>query len=515
MAFDYMTGIAPAPGEIDAWFAAFEAWIVATVGWTVESGSGTDDMVLSSPGELDDKTMLFIHVWRIPATTQMRMETMDDALGTHATTAGFFNDSGGVQFNYWMSADLDAIVVVWEQGGTYYLRYAGLLMPFAMNPADETYYSVSMYVILAAATILRRFDDVWDQNDMMYCNEWITEAQVDRDDGSIPIGGLYFGDREDVAGQYRHISCRIQSAAINTLDTITTHQDTGTTEWIVLQDLGTSKFALRTGGIAPTGDTMDRGNFAHLSGVAYTVAQLFDAIASFMAGRGWTTNDISGASGRPHDWEFNSAGESGTEDIWLRIGWYGATNHLAIVAADSALGTPGRHETTTSWLEFWNNFSFPTHFYITGDRDCILLTIQVGVSAIPVYGGVVMPTAPNLSSPYMRVVHFEKVSEPRVLLAHDGTWNQAIAWQRGGDDAHCIPSSPNNYDGTTTILWAINVADPIAGAIQEVTGQVKYMYACEGDSIGAFDIVRVNGEVYRKFFFYWGAQSYGWCMRIA
>lgn len=513
MPFHYTTGIATAPNEIDNWFAIFEAW-ARLIGWTVESGAGTDDIVIRSLGEAGDKTMLFIRVWRVPATNIVRLETRDDAVGTHGTTADNGLNSGGVQFNYWMAADLDSFVIGWERGGTYYLRYAGLLMPFALRPTDETYYSAVMWRFLANSTILRRHDGLWDRDDLVYMNEWITEAAVDRDDGSFPLGGLYFGDRADVAGQFKHMSCRIEAAAINALDTITTQQTSGNTTWIVLQDEAGFKYAMRTGGIAPTGDLMDSGSFSHVSALVTNEAGLFLALLNFMTANGWAAWDISGVSGRPYDWEFNSAGESGTDDIWIRMSWSGANPTYSICVADSALGTPGRHETTPSVLEFWNAWSFPTTLYVSGDRDCVLLTIQQHSYCLPAYAGLVMPTAPGLSSTYMSAVNFERINESQVLLDHTGAWNQPVAWQRGGDDVHCQLSSPNNYDGETNVLWGVNLADPIGAGVQEVIGQVKYMYAHEGDSVAAFDIMRVNGHIYRKFYFFL-VNFYGWAMRIA
>lgn len=496
---------------IAAWFAIFEAW-VRLIGWTVETGAGTTDIVLRSLGEVGDKTMLFVRVWDVGANT-VRMEVRDDAVGTHVTTLGGGLNSGGVDIVYRMSADLDAIVIVWEQPASWYLRYAGLVMPFSMNPPDETYYMLSMDRIPGAnSAVLRRFDHAWDQNDTPYCNEWITEAIIDRDDGSFPIGGLYFGDRADVAGQFKHISCRIQDVVVVPPDTITTHQESGTTDWEVVRDENTFRFALRTGGIEPTGDPEDRGHFGHVMAIAYTPAQFFDAIVAFMIARGWTATDISGASGRDFDWEFNSTGESRLEDIWIRTSWSGAPRNFVLNTADSAFGTVGRHETTDAWAEFWNEWMFPTHVYLSGDRDCLVITLQDQVYCFPMYAGHVIPTAPNLSSTYMKAVSFDRLAEMRILEDHLGLWDQPIQYQRGGDDLHCVLSSPNNYDGLTSIFWPFNMCQPFGLGMENV-GQVKYMYAHEGDALQNFDTFRVGDHLFRHF------SSLGpilrWAMRIA
>lgn len=507
MAFAYTTGIAAAPNEIDNWFAVFQAW-VAAIGWTVESGGGTDDLVISSLGEHGDKTMLFIRIWRVPATNVVRMETRNDAAGTQNTSADNGLDSGGVQFNYWMSGDLDSVAVVWERTGTYYLRYAGLLMPFALNPPDETYYSASAYRLLSAA-ILRRFDHAWDQNDTNYWSAALTIASIDADDGSFPIGGLYFGDRGDIAGQYKHLSCRIQDAVVTMLDTITTQQDSGDTEWIVLADQIGYKFAMRTGGINPTGDPP--GTFTHSEGVAYTTAAFFAALGAFMVGNGFTALDVSGISGRTHDWEFHGTGESGAEDIFIRASWTGAPNHFFLAVADSTLGTPGRHETTNAEIAEWTDYHFPTQFYFSGDRDCVVLTINDSMQCMPLYAGVPRMTARNLSSPFMRVVVVGGLGivEQRLLLSHAGAWNQQISWQWGGDGAQCTDSSPNLYDGETMILWPLLL---FAGT--PMVGQMKYTFACAGDALSVCDLIRVNGEIYKVFTWNFGGNYRYWAMRV-
>jgi len=515
MPFHHTYGNITAPNEIDQWFTIFEAWI-RLVGWTVESGTGTDDLVIRSLGEDNDKTSLYIHVWRVPASNVVRLEARNNLAGTHETTLGQGLNSGGVDIEYWMSADMDAIAIVWNQPADYYLRYCGLVMPFALNPPDETYYMVTAYRMTAAARVLRRYDGAWDQADNLYWNEYMEEAAIDRDDGSFPLGGLYFGDHADVAGQLKHLSCRIRDAAIQPLDTITTHQESGDTEWIILRDESGYRYALRTGGIDPIGD--DMGTFQHVEGVAYTAAQLFDAVVSLMQSNGFTANDISAASGRTHDWEFNSVGESGTDDVWIRTSWSGApVETFQAYVADAAYGTPGRHETTAANMATWDDWVLPTQFYISGDKDCLLLTLNIEGRYEPCYAGLVMPTAPGLSSSYMSAISLGglAIMEMRILEDHAGLWDQAIEWQRGAEELHTTDSSPNNYDGHTTVLWAINTAQPMGLNSYENVGQVKYMYFADGEEISFCDIVRVADQIYKMFWFSDGANMVCWGMRVA
>lgn len=79
MPFEYTTRMTTGPYEIDDWFASFEAWVTG-VGWAVDSGAGTDDLVIRS--ESVDLTVFAIRVWRVPGTDVVRLTTSlpDDVL---------------------------------------------------------------------------------------------------------------------------------------------------------------------------------------------------------------------------------------------------------------------------------------------------------------------------------------------------------------------------------------------------------------------------------------------------
>ena len=53
MAFAHLAGVTTpgAPDEIVDWFATFQQWMTAVVGWTVEAGGGTTNVVFRSISE--------------------------------------------------------------------------------------------------------------------------------------------------------------------------------------------------------------------------------------------------------------------------------------------------------------------------------------------------------------------------------------------------------------------------------------------------------------------------------
>ena len=515
MAFHHLAG-ATTLGAADAivdWFATFEAWIRDTVGWTIAAGAGTDNLRISSIGEGGLMTMLFVHVWRLPGTDTVRTEVSDDVIPTHETTRGNSLDSGGAaQFKFFMSADMDAIVFVWKSGEGYHMRYAGLLEPFAQNPVDETYYSCSAQSIWQA-TILRRFDNVWDQDDLCYWADAGASNHPDRDgDVIMPLYGVYFADQNQIAGQFKHIACRIVHADnVNPEDTIVSNRATGTSTWVVLGDELGYRFALRTGGQLPAGPT--EVNHAYATGNAAAIGNWFVALTNFMLANGWGAADISGLSGRVFDWEYNSVGESGTDDIWVRVSLAGIGPRVFVACADSPLGTPGRHENLGSEISTWTAAIFPANYHLVGDADMVFMTIWDGTWWNPAYGGKVSPAVlENPSSPYMNVVNSNKggaQAVERLVLAHDGvTWNQHCDWGMWADGLSSRNCNPNAYDGTTYVLFAAHCGNNLGVGGTEVAGTMKYLFTTEGGGIANLDTITDGAEVFTIFSYWWGGLKF-------
>ena len=505
MAFHHLHGTTTpgAPDEIVDWFATFEAWICDVVGWIRVSGAGTTDLVIRSVGEVGGLTMLFARIYSWPPN-RIRVEVRDDAVGTHETTEAAHLDTGGVQFEYWMSADLDAFHLANKIGAGYMMAHAGLLMPFALTVVDETYHSVCA-ADLWNARILRRHDNLWNQIDLLYQNVDIENAIRDRDDGSFTLAGVLFADLADIAGQFRHISSRFSGAGSPVAeDTIESGQPGGTTTWVVLADPANRKYALRTGGVLPTG-LVDGAHFAHTTGIAGTIAAWFAALVAFMTGVGWAATDISGASGNLIDWEFNSPGESGVDDVWIRCRHVGAPQPFYFTTADSAFGTPGRQETLPGFGGGVAPADFPQPYWFTADLDCLVETTRgAGGAYVPNWQGNVTPCAPGLSSTYMKSCIAYDLGAPginaRILEAHDGVWNQQVVTVLGGDGAHALLSQPNNYDGVTYLVWPALIHHAGVGGGDEPIGQTRYYFGTDGGGVANLDTITVGARVYTVFF---------------
>jgi len=514
MAFNHLAGIttAGAPDEIVDWFATFEAWITGTVGWTVQSGAGTTNLVISSVGESGTMTKLFVHIWRVGVGNTVRMEVRDDALGTHETTGGSILDSNGAQFPFWISADLDAIVMCWKAGAGYTANYAGLLMPFALNPTDETYYSVTWRGGAHQGTILRRHDNLWDQDDTHYYNDYIHNCIIDPDDGSLPIGGMYFADHADIAGQFKHIGCWHTIGGVNPEDTIESYEPGGTTTWIVMRCGAGTRFAMRTGGVLPTG-IPDSASFLHSSGNAANHGAWFFALRAHLIATGWSYTDISGLTGNIIDEEYHSAGESGSENIYMRVYWQGFPPAICFAVADSTYGTPGRNQTTLA-APGWVAGDFPTQYYISGDKDCVLCTINKGGDYKPAWAGCISSMAQNLSSIYMKyAVCIQTGALTHILQDHTGAWDQFAAADAQGDGGHTTASQPSNYDGTTYFVWPHLLTTGGVGP-HTIYGQLKYFFFTDGGGIAIADTITVGGRVY-TIFAYASAGWKFWAMRTA
>jgi len=519
MAFHHISGATTlgAANAVADWFTTFEAWITGVVGWTVVAGAGTDNLRISSPGKSGLMTMLFAHVWRMPGTETVRTEVSDDAIPTHETTRGGQDlDSHGARFQYWMSADLDSIVIVWKARDEYYTRYIGLIMPFALNPVDETYYSVSTNG-LNQSTILRNHLNLWDQDDTIYYNDFMHEMGPDRDNGHAVLGGCYHGDQNEIAGQFKHISCNFNTKSVYPEDVITSAHQGGSSTWVVLSDSGQRTFALRTGGTLPPGPP--ETHFTYQTGLAPNIAGWFASLVNFMVGNGWSATNITPWTGFAHDWEFNSAGESGTDDIWIRV-YFAGTPHVIAAVADSHYLTPGRQETFITEMTSWVVGIFPANYYFAGDRDCLLMTADDGLWHVPCWAGKVYSAPQGLSSLFMNHVCQNMdgvgVTRRRILLDHNGGWDAGITYNYYADGNSSQNSNPNAYDGVSYMVWPQCSAEFLTCALgnrHELIGIMKYFYSTHGGGIAALDTITDGAQIFMIFTCFYAAAARYWCMR--
>ncbi len=504
MSFNHLAGVttAGAADEVIDWFATFQAWMTS-LGWTVEAGGGTQDITFRSVSEAAGLTMLYLRVWRdLINVDRVYFRVQDDLAGTHVTTpvAGGYVDSGGVQFAYWMSGDMDAIIVCFKLGAGYRHIYAGMVIPFALTVPDETYRMI-VATDIQAGTILRNHTGLWDVDSNLYANFEMYNTRIDRFDGSISLPGTYFGRRNEIAGQLKHVTGWIQEPAINQEDTIATGRPGATTEWIVLSDRINSRFAIRTGGVLSTG--ISDGTFASVTGLAVNHAAIYNALIAVLTGLGWT--DLGDPGVHTDGRLFHSTGESGQENIYVLFARL--VTQFYVYVQDDAIGTHRAGPFATL-----DPADFPQNYWISADKDCVALVVH---RALPLpgyplwWGGMVAPFAGGLLAPYpgASLTEYSMVAAKqgvgggnnRVLRGHDGAWTPVIValYSEGANLTNC---NPNAFDGTTYLVWPFVVHAGVGVGGFEPVGQMKYYFDSDGGGIASLDTITVGGKVYTIFF---------------
>lgn len=277
MAFHHLAG-ATTRGVADPiveWFAVFEDWIENTVGWTVASGAGTTDLRLSSIGEGGAYTKLFVHVWRDGVTDHIRGEVSDDAIPTHETTGAGYLDGDGARFRYWMSSDLDAMILIVPNRRIHRVLYLGIVEPVAINPPDETYHMVANFVsTFNQSRLLRQHTGAWNA---LITNEYLDAASNQRasfQGNTFCPMPLLANVEDECAGQYKHMGGDINERQAVTIGDEITSNVGGTSEWQVFYD-GHQQFALRIAG-DPPGDIAPGASVAFTSGVCASYVDFID-----------------------------------------------------------------------------------------------------------------------------------------------------------------------------------------------------------------------------------------------
>lgn len=509
MAFNHLSGVTTpgAPDEIIDWFATFEAWMTGTCGWTVAAGGGTQDIYFNSLGELGGLTMLFVHVWRdLVNVNRVHLEVSDDIVPTHQTNEAGYVDSGGVQFAYWISADLDAIVVCFKIGAGYRTVYAGMVLPFALTITDETYCMIATSQ-QNQGSILRDFNNIWDVDHNLFDSDYMDDNMSDPLSGDLCLAGTYFNMGADIAGELKHVSCPIFDPGISAEDTIPTGYPGATTTWVVLEDHAARRYAMRTGGVLPVG--VPPGAFGAALGVAATPAALMNAIDIFAVGLGWTS------LGDPGWYDvgrlFYSTGESGQEEIYAGFS-YELLHRFRPSVQDDAAGT---HRTRGGILDLDDVVDFPLNYWLCGDLDCLMVAFQRAVGYSVGWAGLGVTFAPSLLAPpvqtpynLMSAVRGQGGNLIEVLHARDGPWEQPAVW--GFENVPANNSNPNAFDGVTYLIWPFHCDHTIGGWGHVPIGQLKYVGYSNGGGIANMDTITVAGEVWTVMFTNVGAN---FCIR--
>jgi len=490
MAYSYQTGTA---NHVIHWFSLLETFLVA-VGWTVESGSGSTTVVFSSPGELGGRTKLFIR-FRQDAVNLDRVwyRVQDDIGGTHFTTettsyVGFLEAPGGglIPFEYFMAADKDKAIANFKDGAGYTGGYVGIVEPFALSvDEEEQMIAIGLHKMdqVRNGYILKDNDGNWDQ---AIRSGQVTDTYTkDPLDNSVAVFAL----REDelandkIVGQPTDVSGRINVlAGVNPEDVITTGYTGATSTWIVM-GTGTMRWCMRTGGNVPVGQT-EGAYFAHTNGLANSQVDFETKFNTFMVAIGWT-KIANPAPAFPYDYFWNSPGESGTDDIYIHWRYEDVQLRYEMSVADDTALT---HQTGYEMINIdVPAHDFPTYYYLTADRDCLFVALEVAGVHNWGWAGMYqtfMPDPDSYATPY-------KAGTPtRILRDHSGAWGLTLTeWVDIFQN-----SSPNLFDGVTNIVWQYPVQRnnvPI--------GVCKYLHRLSGAGLSIMDTVAIGGRSFRYF----------------
>lgn len=492
MAAHHTTGFTPtgAADPIIAWFAIFEAWITGTVGWIVAAGAGTTNMYITSTGEPGSGyVMLFVHVWRVGNT--VRIEVADGSPPTHETTeAGFVDSGGAADFRYWMTANLECVIIVWQLGGSCRFVYAGAIMPYGTTPIDETYHMVATSSH-GTCSILRDSAGLWDQDKNNYWN-----AQSDNLIGSVdcdnhPLFGLYCDRQNVIAGQYWFLSGEINpNANIAFGDTLNTAITGSTSSWIVLDDHLGNRFALWTGGVWPAGVQYVPGHFNSWSGLANNGPHLVSSIAGAAALHGWTSHGDPGfPRADPGDSNNRLSSPGETEGpLNVTVSWDNSTSRLELFIHDD----PAYSNYTYAGVVVG---AFPTGYYESGDWDCICAAVlHNALFQLPtIWAGKLAMAPPDLSDPVnmkMAAAVLDQATQDAYLLrGRDGTWTPGgdLRWSATNTR---LNTNANAYDPTTYYVH-LNF---VTLGVYEFSGITKYFGYTNGGGIAQHDNILVAGR---------------------
>jgi len=103
-------------------------------------------------------------------------------------------------------------------------------------------------------------------------------------------------------------------------------------------------------------------------------------------------------------------------------------------------------------------------------------------------------------------------SAARLLHGHDGTWDQPH-YAIGADGVPAQASQPNNYDGTTYLVWPFIFTNDLGTQPvwqQENVGRLKYLFYSNGGAVVAEDTITWGAQRFAYFVDAWAAT---WAMR--
>ncbi len=503
MPFNHLAGTTTkgAADPIADWFATFEAWITTVVGWTLVAGAGTTDLWLSSVGEGGAAyTMLFVRIWQPAGTDTIRAEVADDAIPTHITNEGGALDIDGLgEFQYWISADLDAILMVVPYRGGYRPLYVGIIEPLAITPADERSHMVATGTALSTASILHHHTLAWDVdiNNYGFTGFSANLRRSMKGAGNFLLMPIIADRQNAIAGQYKFLSYREGDPTVAPGDLMPSTTWGGTANWLRMYD-GAFKYSMQISG-APPGDIPQAAGFAVATGISASQGNLIGVdLVAFLTGIGWT--DL-GDPGGPDVTNrlFYSPGEDGTRNIYVLLGTQVATG-IHIYVQDDAGGT---HRTVANLYALVVPAEFPLTYYFAGDLDgfsIMLRALIIGRDSF-LSAGLSHMQCPNIAGDEYNMfawVDWPAAHNYTLRRRGDDTWNAGWLYTSVNGAGNLTNSNANAYDLATYSIWPIQLCDrgPSAALTMDPWGTLRYIYWTNGGGIASLDTITIGGEVY-------------------
>jgi hypothetical protein len=433
--------------------------------------------------------MLFLHIWA--STVYVKGEVSDDAIPTHETVeGGQLVLRTDVQARYWITADLDCVIMVIPYLNYDRILYLGLLEPVGTH-VDETYHSVASDDDMVRCSILRRWDGLWDRDLNNAIRVEYDNIHSSRHNLEMAITPVYCSSLNFTSGQYKHIGCTGPKMGLQPHDLIVSTHPGATSEWTVFSPTSGFWLCVQTAGVAP-GDLTDGAAFAYWTGAAANATAVITAVTAHLTGIGW--NDL----GMPGVWLvdrlYYSTGEDGNSDIYVHFGY--EANFFMINVWDDALGTHISFFSRANVQAGW----FPVQVYIAADLDCMAIGLKpsVVVDQKILWAGKTVPIFPSLDG--FRLIGnyaWQVGSTTSVLLDQQGTWQVVGTIWNGATIG--ATSSPNIYDGTTYVLWPFILTSAIdgAGTPFNPAGMMKYVfYVDDAGALVSMDTITVGAEVF-------------------
>lgn len=493
--FRYKTGIALNVADL---FAILETELAAA-GWILVAGGGTTTIVYRSTGELGTFSKLYIRFRRDAVNTdRIYYRVQDDAAGTHTTTETYYLDCPGTGItpvSYWMTIDKNMCAVVVLDGVTYTGAYVGSLEPFSLVIADERMRHCSLPLYNTTGKMLMRYDGTFDYA----CFHGFSPAapfgfRPSLLDASRPLIASLVrntGDNKEIYGEPYNVAGLNynQWLGMSSQDTMTTGFAGATSAWIVFVNGSSQFWALLTNGTKPTGRIEEAG-FYYAAGVYNSGADIQTAISTFLAAKGYATAAWHAPTYPDWDIYATSTGESGTENIRLRIGRSGGVIYLNAVDQNAA----GYHSTG-------NTISvgapeFPCNGEVVGDADCLIFAVYHGGAYEALYVGKFVLFYPDES-----VIPFER--KMGTLLMPGAAPNQKRLRSEAGIYGYqCTEfaevysnSCPNRVDGNTYVPWPMHYTEDAANSC--TFGVAKYLRRLSGVALVIGDTVSVGAKTFK------------------